>query len=484
MVHLPLSPRPRVSVIILAWRHEELLRRCLASIARSTGPALPYETVVVLNGASPEVVQCVESDATGLRIVRSTVNLGFAGGCNRGAAVARGEYLLLLNDDTEVEPGWMESLVATADGHGDVAAVGSMLLFPGGLVQEAGCVLWRDGTTSTVGRHGLPSDAFCAAVREVDYCSGCSLLVRRSEWDAVGGMDEHYFPGYYEDVDLCLSIRGLGHRILFQPASRVMHHESTSLDPEFKEFVWNRSYNRFKQRWREELDKKLEPSEPAAMKRAVERARARPRRVLLVDPAALRGPRARFAEVLTAVRSLTAGGWGVTVAPGAEASATPGERIFDLGQAGVDVAPGRLDDHLRSGPCYEAVVVVATGPFADAALRVRALQPQAALICYEVGSPGEARGDAGAAATPAPGVSLTDVDWIVCCSHERAGWFQKAAGRAVPSAVIGSAGSSAAWDRALRDAIRVRSHARRQFRSSRRAAQRAHDDRPAAEQHA
>src|SRR5439155_5667321 len=112
---------PRASVIILAWRNAALLRKCLRALAERLEGHTPSETIVVLNGAGDDV-KAVLDDVDGAVVVPSAVNLGFSGGNNLGASVAKGEYLVLLNDDTEVEPGWLEALVRTADANPDAGA--------------------------------------------------------------------------------------------------------------------------------------------------------------------------------------------------------------------------------------------------------------------------------------------------------------------------------------------------------------------------
>ena len=189
------------------------------------------------------------SQTDGVRLVEAQANLGFGGGCNLGASVARGEYLVLLNDDCIVAPGWLEWLVSTADANPQAAAVGSLVLFPDGRIQEAGSVIWADGSTMPVGRN-LPGNSLeWHFVRQVDYVSACSLLVTRRAWDQVGGFDVDYHPAYYEDVDLCLALRESGYQVLLEPRSRVWHHESASSDGLAKAFLFKRNQDRLQRKW-------------------------------------------------------------------------------------------------------------------------------------------------------------------------------------------------------------------------------------------
>src|SRR4030095_3642675 len=129
----PEAERPRASIVILAWRQRDHLLTCLRALRESLS-SVPYEVIVVLNAASEHVEDALRSHVEGVRFVKSAVNLGFAGGCNVGARAARGESLVLLNDDAIVEPGWLDWLVRCADANPTAGAVGSCVLFPDGRI--------------------------------------------------------------------------------------------------------------------------------------------------------------------------------------------------------------------------------------------------------------------------------------------------------------------------------------------------------------
>jgi GT2 family glycosyltransferase len=349
-----------VSIIILAWRHDHHLQKCLKSIA-TVGSSIPFEVVVLLNGAAAPVTSLVEG-TRGLRVVRSNVNLGFAAGCNRARAAARGELLLLLNDDTEVEPGWMEGLVHAIDEDSDAAAVGSRVLFDDGSVQEAGCVIWRDGSTTTVGRGSRDEDGRYNYLRPVHYCSACALLIRASAWDAVGGLDEAYFPGYFEDADFCLRMREQGRKVLYQPASRVRHHESASLDGAYKAFVIRRSRAYFSAKWRDVLSGFLPADAPDAVERAVQLFRG-PRHALVI------GDRQDGAI------ELSRSGWAVTLL------ARGGLDASSLSAAGVEHTTDDLGTHLCApSRAYDLVIVEGAQLFETAADVIRSKQPATTLV--------------------------------------------------------------------------------------------------------
>jgi GT2 family glycosyltransferase len=270
---------------VAAFSRLDRLQRCLQSLASRGNEALPFQVVVVLNGGTPEVREFLHDAVEGVTLACSDVNAGFAGACNLARRYAVAPYLVLLNDDAEVEPGWLEQLVATAEAHPNAGAVGSAVLFPDGRLQEAGSIIWGDGSTSAVGRGSVGIGWEHDFVREVDYSSACSLLVRAETWDAVGGMSEDYFPAYYEDCDLCMRIRRLGQRVLFSPASRVRHHEGSSSDNHLRTFLILRNRRRFRAVWRHGLREHESPAplESAPIERALHRGRRHPRRLLIVD---------------------------------------------------------------------------------------------------------------------------------------------------------------------------------------------------------
>lgn len=289
---LPMSSAPRVTIVIVAARQPWLLAHCLGSLARC-GSAVPFETVVVLNDAIPEVAALVRERVSGVTVIESAIPLGLAGGANRGRAAARGELLVLFHDDAEAQPGWLEALVAAADAHPEAGAVGSRMLHPDGTPQSLGSVLWRDGTVSSLGTGPGSLLPESEATYAVDYCGSSSLLVRASTWDAVGGADERFYPAYYVDVDLCLGVWTLGQAVLCAPDSRVRHHRSASTELRFRELLFRRNLERLREKRREEL-LAFEPPAPGSaegLRRAVERAQARWRAAREAAPASLPAPR-------------------------------------------------------------------------------------------------------------------------------------------------------------------------------------------------
>jgi GT2 family glycosyltransferase len=238
---------PVVSVCIPVVSEHGLIEGCLDSLAVSP-PSVPTEIIVVANGLPDRGVVALQ-ERDDIVLVRSAVNAGFSGGNNLAAEVARGRYLLLLNDDSVVMDGFVDRLLGAVQGDPSIAAAGGRIVSADGTLQEAGSVLWSDGWVAHVGA-GLPAGSTAySEVRGVDYISANGLLVDRRAWDEVGGLDERYFPAYYEDVDLCLALRAHGHRVVYEPTAQLVHLESQSTSTPFRGFLLVRNRGRLVEKW-------------------------------------------------------------------------------------------------------------------------------------------------------------------------------------------------------------------------------------------
>ncbi|MDQ2882706.1 MAG: glycosyltransferase [Actinomycetota bacterium] len=225
-VALRTSTSPLLSIVVPVHGKWDYTRACLASI-EAHPPGVPFE-VLVVDDASPDRTAELVAACPGVRLVRTEHNVGFVGACNLGATHSRGAYLLFLNNDTEVRPGALDALVDAADSDDRIGLVGAMLVYPDGRLQESGGIVWADGSGWNYGRDQDAHAPEFAVRRDVDYCSGAAILVRRELFEAVGGFDQRYAPAYYEDTDLAFAIRATGHRVIVEPRAVVVHHEGVS----------------------------------------------------------------------------------------------------------------------------------------------------------------------------------------------------------------------------------------------------------------
>ncbi len=277
---LPRAEVPRASIIIPIYNKWGYTEACLRSLAKESQRS-GFEVIVVDDGSTDESAERLTRIA-GITAHRNAENLGFVGSCNAGAALARGEYLVFLNNDTQVAPNWLDTLLDTFDQHPRVGLVGSKLVYPDGRLQEAGGIVFSDGSGWNYGRFGDPRDPACNFVREVDYCSGAAIAIPRALFEQRGGFDARYAPAYYEDTDLAFQVREAGLRVLYQPASTVFHFEGVSAGTDtttgMKKYqVINQQ--KFLERWATVLPKQPQPGTSIALAREHRVGR----RVLIVD---------------------------------------------------------------------------------------------------------------------------------------------------------------------------------------------------------
>lgn len=220
--------------------------------------------------------------------MRNKSNVGFVGSCNAGAKAARGQYIVLLNNDTQVLDGWLDAMLKTFEQFPDTGLVGARLVYPDGSLQEAGGMVFQDGSGWNYGRgDNVDRPEYCFT-REVDYCSGACVMLPATLFQQLGGLDQRYAPAYYEDTDLAFQVRAAGLKVRVQAAATIIHHEGitggtdgSSGTKRFQEI--NRK--KFFERWRTELASYPKPiSDPS---NAAEVRRARDHRlrgrVLVID---------------------------------------------------------------------------------------------------------------------------------------------------------------------------------------------------------
>jgi len=259
---------PKVSIVIPVYNKVEYTRDCVEQLGKTLPHNFNGEIIVVDDASADETPAVLKQFAAAdnrIKVLRNPQNVGFIASCNHGAQAASGEILVFLNNDTLPQPGWLPPLIRTLRDAPKAGAVGGKLIYPDGTLQEAGGVIFSDGSGCNFGKHDAAANApLYSFLREVDYCSGALLATRRSLFLELGGFDSRYAPAYYEDTDYCFTLREKGHRVYYQPESAVVHFEGVSSGTDITSGV--KSYQavnrkKFVEKWSDAL--KQQPDPPA-----------------------------------------------------------------------------------------------------------------------------------------------------------------------------------------------------------------------------
>ena len=277
------SDAPRVSIVIPVYNKVEYTVACLHSLAEHAGDT-PFETIVVDDASSDATAERL-AQVEGIRYLRNAENLGFVGSCNRGAGESRGEFVLFLNNDTLVTAGWLEALLACFAERPDAGLVGARLVYPDGRLQESGGIVFNDGSGWNFGRFEHPDDPRFNFRREVDYCSGAAIMLRRALFEELGGFDTRYAPAYYEDTDLAFAVRAKGFKVYVEPRATVVHFEGISAGTDTASGMKRYqvvNHEKFRAKWRDALARQPAPIDDAKLAHLAATHRAC-KRVLIVD---------------------------------------------------------------------------------------------------------------------------------------------------------------------------------------------------------
>ncbi len=276
--------QPEVSVIIPCYNQIAYTYACLVSILEHTKD-VSYE-IIIADDVSTDATEHIGRYVEGVTVSRNETNEGFLKNCNRAAKMARGQYIMFLNNDTQVTEGWLSSLVKLIGSDESIGMVGSKLVYPDGRLQEAGGIIWSDASGWNYGRLDNPDKPQYNYVKDVDYISGAAILLRRSLWEQIGGFDERYAPAYCEDSDLAFEVRKAGLRVVYQPLSKVIHYEGISNGTDvqgsgLKHYQLENTV-KFREKWADELKHQCENTGNPDPFRARERSMGRPV-ILVID---------------------------------------------------------------------------------------------------------------------------------------------------------------------------------------------------------
>lgn len=335
----PRTDQPKASIIIPVYNKWSYTAACLTSLLEVKGK-YSFEVIVVDDQSSDESAHHL-SRIEGLTHLRNDKNLGFVGSCNRGASHASGEYVVFLNNDTQVLEGWLDELIDTFDREPLAGLVGSRLVYPDGSLQESGGIIFNDGSGWNYGRDQNAEDPKYHFLRESDYVSGACIALKTKYFHELGAFDERYAPAYYEDTDLAFRVRESGHKVFIQPQSVIVHYEGvtsgtdTSSGTKKYQIINQKT---FVERWQKALELQPDPvmdpfNGPAIQHASQHRLKGR---ILFIDATTPEPDKdsgsVRLTNLMQCFRDL---GYGVTFF--ADNRAYAGSYTRDLQKTGIEV---------------------------------------------------------------------------------------------------------------------------------------------------
>ena len=249
------SKNPLVSIIIPVYNQYSYTYGCLESIINNTS-GIDYE-VIIADDCSTDETKDIKFHVANIVVARNKKNTRFLLNCNNAAKVARGKYLYFLNNDTNVQPNYLSSLLETIKEYPNAGLVGSKLVYPNGQLQEAGGILWKDGSAWNYGNKSNPENPEYNYRKPVDYISGAAIMISKELWNKIGGFDETFCPAYCEDSDLAFTVRKLGYDVIYDPFSVVVHYEGISNGTDVKQGVKKyqvENSEKFYNKWKDVLN--------------------------------------------------------------------------------------------------------------------------------------------------------------------------------------------------------------------------------------
>lgn len=254
-VHFAPCGAPVVSIIVSAQNRWTHTHSCLTSIQRDSAD-IPFEVIIADDGSS-DLTARVGDFAPGARAVTVSPGQGPLRTWNKAAMLARGQFLLFLHNDTEVQQNWLSELLRAIETDETVGMVGPKVLHPDGTVREAGGIVWSDAATLCLGDGDVASKPQYNYRREVDYLPGTCIMVRKELWARTGGFDDRFAMSDHHDVDLAFTARKCGYRVMFEPRSVVVHLGTCCWN---KRAAENDGKAIFLEKWRDTLTREHTPA--------------------------------------------------------------------------------------------------------------------------------------------------------------------------------------------------------------------------------
>jgi GT2 family glycosyltransferase len=221
----------KLSIIIVNFNTKEFLKKCLESIYQYIDIST-YEIIVVDNGSIDGSAKMVKEEFPKVKLIENSKNLGFAKAVNQGIRKAKGEYIFLLNPDTEIKRGTLKKLIEFAGKNPDAGVIGAKLLNPNSSIQSSVYhfpTIWRAIKEFWFGQRGAYEKYAPAGMEpvEVDAVTGAAMLIPRKTIEKIGLFDERYFM-YFEDLDYCRRVKKAGLKVYYLPEARIIHHHGKS----------------------------------------------------------------------------------------------------------------------------------------------------------------------------------------------------------------------------------------------------------------
>ena len=224
-ISFPQLEAPLVSIILVLYNRGELTLSCLNSILQNN---FKFLEIVIVDNNSTDLTRQILNKVTGAKIILNDENYHFLLASNQASQIAQGKYLLFLNNDAQILGDSINAAIATLESSPDIGAVGGKIILPDGTLQEAGSIIWRDGSCLGYGRGDRPEAPQYMFKRAVDYCSGAFLLTSRELFEQLGRFDPVYQPAYYEETDYCIKLQKAGKKIIYDPDVTILHYEFAS----------------------------------------------------------------------------------------------------------------------------------------------------------------------------------------------------------------------------------------------------------------